>query len=125
MLIYIFIKCIFRFAGTTYKTILKDKKSLKYYMKLLPLILVSFDLLFLFYELLFDQWYPSMINLRILEINQELGYWPTSLFPFLPIIFLLINKLLKIKTKYFKITIILIIINLVLFVRYESWMRPF
>ena len=96
-------------------------------MKILPLIAVIFDLLFLV-QMAFISGHIYPVNnfeLFLLMKNLEMDLWPTNLLPFLPILLLLINIFFKIKTRYIGITIILIIINLLLYIKFESCLRPY
>jgi len=96
-------------------------------MKKLPLILAIFNILFVIhFAFISGRCYPvNQIELKILYFNMEYDFWPFTILPFVPIVFYIINKLLKIKSSYNIITIIIILVNLILFILYEGNIRPY
>ncbi len=96
-------------------------------MKKLPLILAIINILFVIhFTFISGKCYTSTwFEYNILFFNVEYNYWPFFFLPLLPVVFYFINVIFKIKTSYNILTIILIIINIVLFHVYAGSLSPY
>ncbi len=95
-------------------------------MKKLPLILAIFNILFVIHFAFIRSCYTTTwFEYDILFFNIEHDYWPFFYLPLIPLIFYVINIIFKIKTSYKILTIILIIINIILFNVFGGRLKPY
>lgn len=96
-------------------------------MKKLPLILAIFNILFVIhFSFISGRFYlPLKFELDILYFNIEHDYWPFFYLPLVPLVFYIINVILRIKTSYKILTIVLIIINIILFNVFGGRLKPY
>lgn len=94
-------------------------------MKYLPLVSVLICLLFVIYLGFISGYvYPILpYELFVLKLNVEWNFLIFDLMPFIPLLLLIVNLILKIKTKFLILTITLILIDFYLF--NTCWLRPY
>jgi len=95
-------------------------------MKKLPLIFAIFNILFVFHFAFIRCCYTTTwFEYDILFFNIEHDYWPFFFLPLVPLVFYIINVIFRIKTSYKLLTIILILINIILFNIFGGRLKPY